>query len=98
MKELSRGEEEEKVTKEGVNNSLLAIVLTSRPEMETVNNPTTLSPTSTFNANPTTETSSTINPVSKIEISRQHFVTTDIFEPSIFSVCMGVNISEREVQ
>jgi hypothetical protein len=87
------------VTREGTNSSLLDNELTSDPEIETTNEPETRSlPTSNRNANPTTDTSSTTNSLNTTDNNRQHFVTTDTFEPSINSVDMGTEVSEREVQ
>jgi hypothetical protein len=92
-------DEEEKLTREGTNISLLASELTSEPEIETISEPTTRSPPrSNPNAKPTTNTSSTTNSLNTTDNNRQHFVTTDIFEPSIDSVDMGTEVSERVVQ
>jgi hypothetical protein len=87
------------VTREGTNSSLLDNKLTSDAEIETTNEPETRSlPTSNRKANPTTDISSTTNSLNTTDNNLQHFVTTDTFEPSINSVDMGTEVSDREVQ
>jgi hypothetical protein len=92
--------EGDKTTREGENISFLSPELVSDPKIVTVKtSPSFMDPpTSSVNANDSTDTSSMITLFNLTVRGRQHFVTTDIFERSIESVDIGTNDEEREVQ
>jgi hypothetical protein len=92
--------EGDKTTRDGENISFLSPELVSDPKMVTVKtSPSFMDPpTSSVNANASTNTSFTTTLFNLTVRGRQHFVTTDIFERSMESVDIGTNDEDRVVQ